>query len=192
MAAQEIGFRQASRGGRALSPGHALRREADAEYVLGDDALTECDRVGDGRSDHSGRHRRHGVNLQVTTGARGRLVWISRPPPGRTHDLTAAPRHRIVKTCGRLRIPALADTACTGAGGTFAISARRPPGGELTTGQRSIDQALARQRSPRRTRRCRRQAMAHLPARPLKPNRLTSAANLPGPWSRPGPGEKRC
>ncbi|MFE9934219.1 transposase family protein, partial [Streptomyces sp. NPDC005533] len=45
----------------------AALREADASYVLLDGTLAECDRVGDSRADYSGRHRRHGVNLQVIT-----------------------------------------------------------------------------------------------------------------------------
>ncbi|WP_030277189.1 IS5/IS1182 family transposase [Streptomyces sp. NRRL B-24484] len=123
-------------------------RDADPEYVLVDGTLVECDRVGDSRADYSGKHHRHGVNLQVITVPTGGLVWISRALPGRTHDLTAARTHRIVRTCVRLRTPALADLAYTGAGGTFAVAKRRPPRGELTAGQRSLNRAHARLRYP--------------------------------------------
>ncbi|MFF3518610.1 transposase family protein [Streptomyces sp. NPDC002573] len=123
-------------------------READPEYVLVDGTLAECDRVGDGRADYSGKHRRHGVNLQVITGPEGKLVWISLALPGRTHDLTAARTHRIVKTCVRLRIPPLADMAYTGAGGTAVVPTRRPPRKELSVGQRSLNRAHARLRYP--------------------------------------------
>ncbi|MFD8087731.1 transposase family protein, partial [Kitasatospora sp. NPDC059722] len=123
-------------------------RDAEPEYVLVDGTLAECDRVGDGRADYSGKHRRHGVNLQVITGPDGKLVWISRALPGRTHDLTAARTHRIVKTCVRLRIPALADLAYTGAGGTVAVPIRRPPRKELSVGQRSLNRAHAQLRYP--------------------------------------------
>ncbi|PBC69697.1 DDE superfamily endonuclease [Streptomyces sp. TLI_235] len=61
-------------------------RETDGAYVLVDGTLAECDRVGDGRADYRGKHRRHGVNLQVITNPVGKLVWLSRPLPGRTHD----------------------------------------------------------------------------------------------------------
>lgn len=123
-------------------------RDADPDYVLVDGTLAECDRVGDARADYSGKHRRHGVNLQLITGPRGELLWISRPLPGRTHDLTAARTHRIVKTCARLCIPALADMAYIGAGATVAVPARRPPGKELSAGQRSLNRAHARLRYP--------------------------------------------
>jgi hypothetical protein len=41
-------------------------REAAADFVLLDGTLAECDRVGDGRADYSHKHRRHGVNVQVS------------------------------------------------------------------------------------------------------------------------------
>jgi hypothetical protein len=118
-------------------------READDENVLVDGTLAECDRVGDGRSDYSGKHRRHGVNLQVITGPEGKLVWISRPLPGRTHDLTAARRHRIVATGARLKIPALADLAHTGAGPGVAVAVRRRRTRELTAKEKSPNKAHA-------------------------------------------------
>ncbi|MFJ1797127.1 transposase family protein [Kitasatospora griseola] len=127
---------------RAPGPTRALR-DADAEYVLVDGTLAECDRAS-----HSGKHRRHGVNHQVITGPTGRLVWISRALPGCTHDLTAVRTHRIVKTCVRLRIPALADMAYTGVGGMFAVPTRRPAREDLSTGQGSLNRAHARLRHP--------------------------------------------
>lgn len=51
---------------RAPGLAHALRA-ADAEYVLVDGTLAECDRAGDGRADCSGTHRRHTVNVQFIT-----------------------------------------------------------------------------------------------------------------------------
>ncbi|ROR46907.1 DDE superfamily endonuclease [Kitasatospora cineracea] len=43
---------------------------------------------------------------------------------------------------------ARADVAYTGAAGTFAVPTRRPPRGELTAGQRSLNRARARLRCP--------------------------------------------
>ncbi|MFF3404563.1 hypothetical protein ACFYW6_40170 [Streptomyces sp. NPDC002659] len=69
---------------------HALC-EGDAEYTLVDGTLADCDRVGDGRADHSGKHCRRGVNLPPITDARGKIVWISLALTASTHDLIAAP-----------------------------------------------------------------------------------------------------
>jgi hypothetical protein len=76
-------------------------REHSPDYVFLDETLSECDRLGDGRTDYSAKHRRHGVNVQVVTDPEGRLLWISPALPGRAHDLTAACTHRIIRTCER-------------------------------------------------------------------------------------------
>jgi hypothetical protein len=138
-------------------------READPECILVDGTLAECDRVGDGRADYSGKHRRHGVNLQAITRPNGKLVWISRTLPGRTHDLTAARTHRIVKTCVRLRVPALADWAYTGAGGQTPAP-QGAQGGTEVAEPRPRATAL-----PGRARRGHGQALADLPPCPLQP-----------------------
>lgn len=117
-------------------------------YVLVDGTLAECDRVGDGRTGYSGKHRRHSVNLQVITDPAGRSLSISRALPGRSHDLTAARRHRIIATCLRLCMPVLADLGYVGAGGTFAVPHRRRPRQDLTVTQKSINRAHARLRYP--------------------------------------------
>jgi hypothetical protein len=41
-------------------------READPDFVLPDGTPAECDRAGDSREDYSPKHRRHGVNVQVS------------------------------------------------------------------------------------------------------------------------------
>lgn len=39
---------------------------------------------------YSGKHKRHGQNVQGLTDPFGRLLWASPALPGATHDLTAA------------------------------------------------------------------------------------------------------
>ncbi|MGW6263494.1 transposase family protein [Streptomyces sp. NPDC055085] len=132
-----------------LAPGLTTAlRSADARYVLLDGTLAECDRTGDGRADYAGKHRRHGVNLQVVTAADGTLVWISPAVPGRAHDLTAARRHRIIATCIRLGIPVLADRGYQGAGDIAAVPHKRRPGKNLTVKQKCINRAHSRLRWP--------------------------------------------
>lgn len=91
-------------------------RETDPDHVLLDGTLAECDRVGDSRADLFQKHRRHGVNVQVVADPTGSLLWISPALPGRTHDLTAARAHRVIRICERQGVPVLADRAYIGAG----------------------------------------------------------------------------
>ncbi|MGC2997304.1 transposase family protein [Streptomyces sp. G35A] len=123
-------------------------RETDPEHVLLDGTLAECDRVGDSRAGHSHKHRRHGVDVQVITGPTGGLPWISPALPGRTHDLTAARTHKIIRIRGRQGVPVLADRACIGAGPRVTTPIRRPPRRELTPTRRTRNRALSAARAP--------------------------------------------
>jgi hypothetical protein len=83
-------------------------RESDADFVLLDGTLAECDRVGDGRAYYSYKHRCHGVNVQIVTDASGRrLRWLSPALSGRTHDLTPTRTHRIIRIRERQGAPVL-------------------------------------------------------------------------------------
>jgi hypothetical protein len=126
----------------------AALRAANARYVLLDGTLAECDRVAGGRRGFSGKHRRHGVNLQIITAPDGTLVWISPALPGHTHDLTAARRHLIIATCVRPGIPVLADKGYQGAGDIVTVPARRRPGKDLDAKEKCVNRAHARLRYP--------------------------------------------
>lgn len=123
-------------------------RETDPDHVLLDGTLAECDRVGDSRADFSQKHRRHGVNVQVVADPAGKLLWISPALPGRTHDLTAARTHRIIRICERQGVPVLADRAYIGAGSWVTTPIRRLPHQDLTATQRTINRALSAARAP--------------------------------------------
>ncbi|MGK5498506.1 transposase [Streptomyces sp. URMC 125] len=123
-------------------------RETDPDYALVDGTLAECDRVGDGRTDYSSKHKRHGVNVQVVTDPAGEILWLSPALPGRTHDLTAARTHRIIRICERQGVPVLADMAYLGAGDWVTTAKRRPPNGELTPTERTVNRALSAARAP--------------------------------------------
>ena len=66
----------------ATKAGHA--------YVVIDGTLIPIDRVAADRPFYSGKHRRHGMNLQVISAPDGEIRWVSGPLPGAVHDLTAA------------------------------------------------------------------------------------------------------
>ncbi|MFB6840219.1 transposase family protein [Streptomyces sp. NPDC056361] len=121
-------------------------RTDDPDFVLLDGTLAECDRVGDGKADYSSKHKRHGVNVQVVTDSAGEM--LSPALPGRTHDLTAARTHKILRICERQGVPILADMAYIGAGDWVTTAKRRPPGGELTPTERTQNRALSAARAP--------------------------------------------
>lgn len=123
-------------------------RESGPEYVLVDGTLAECDRVGDGRADYSAKRQRHGVNVQIVTDPQGRLLWLSPALPGRTHDLTAARTHKIIRICERQGVPILADMAYIGAGDHVTTAKRRPAGGDHPPTQQALNRGLAIARVP--------------------------------------------
>jgi hypothetical protein len=123
-------------------------RETDPDHVLLDGTLAECDRVGDSRADFSQKHRRHGVNVQVIADPAGKLLWISPALPGRTHDLTAARTHRIIRICERQGVPRPRRPRlhrCRLLGDHTDQTASRQG---LTTTQRTINRALSAARAP--------------------------------------------
>ncbi len=122
-------------------------RETNPEHVLLDGTLAEYDQVGDSRADYSHKHRRHGVNVQVVTDPAGRLLWISPALPGRTHGLTAARTHKIIRICECQGVPLHADRAYIGAGPWVTTPLRRPPRREITATQRT-NRALSAARAP--------------------------------------------
>jgi hypothetical protein len=66
-------------------------RDAKKGYacVVVDGTLIAIDRVAAGRPFCSGKHKRHGMNLQVIAGPGGEILWVSGPLPGSVHDKRA-------------------------------------------------------------------------------------------------------
>ena len=74
-------------------------------FVILDGTLLRIDRVGMtagyDRAFYSGKHKCHGVNVQVIADPAGRLVWISPVLPGARHDMGAAREHGIIDALPR-------------------------------------------------------------------------------------------
>ncbi|MDO3651257.1 transposase family protein [Nocardia mangyaensis] len=70
----------------------ALRRaRADGHvYLIIDGTLIPIDRVAADRPFYSGKHRRHGMNVQVIASPEGGIIWLSPALPGSVHDSKAA------------------------------------------------------------------------------------------------------
>ena len=58
-------------------------------YVVLDGTLIPVDRVAADRPFYSGKHRKHGMDLQVIASPDGGIVWVSGALPGSVHDKKA-------------------------------------------------------------------------------------------------------
>ena len=81
----------------------AMARIRLLAYAILDGTLIPIDRVADQKPYYSGKHRRHGVNVQVIADPAGRLIWASAALPDSVHDLTAARTHNIITALTRKR-----------------------------------------------------------------------------------------
>jgi hypothetical protein len=59
-------------------------KKAGHAYVAIDGTLVPIDRVAADRPFYSGKHRRHGMNLQVIASTGGDILWVSGPLPRRS------------------------------------------------------------------------------------------------------------
>ncbi len=64
-------------------------KRAGYAYVVLDGTLIPIDRVAADRPFYSGKHKKHGMNLQVIASPDGDIVWVSGPLPGSVHDKKA-------------------------------------------------------------------------------------------------------
>jgi hypothetical protein len=58
-------------------------------YVVVDGTLIPIDRVAADRPFYSGKHKKHGMNLQVIASPDGDVLWVSGALPGSVHDKKA-------------------------------------------------------------------------------------------------------
>ena len=85
-------------------------------YVVLDGTLIPIDRVAADGPFYSGKHNKHGMNLQVISGPDGTIVWVSGPLPGSVHDLRAARIWGIIRALADAGLLVLADKGYLGAG----------------------------------------------------------------------------
>ena len=143
----------------ALAPTlvQAIETAVRKAFVILDGTLLPIDRVGMGsgrdRPYYSGKHKQHGVNVQVIADPAGRLVWASEALPGARHDMGAAREHGLIDALHAAGACVVADNCYRGSG--FAVPQRRraadPETGErrrLSSNQKAVNSAHARQRGP--------------------------------------------
>jgi hypothetical protein len=122
-----------------------LARKAGWEYLLIDGVnvptIAFARKLNRRQRHYSGKHRRHGVNVQTICAPDGRLLWASAALPGRINDITAARRHQLPNKIGKL-LGILADLGYLGLD-QVATGFRRPRGGQLTETQRAANRLHA-------------------------------------------------
>ncbi|GGN30002.1 hypothetical protein GCM10011609_87480 [Lentzea pudingi] len=74
-----------------------------------DDTLISIDRIAADRPFYSGKHRMHGMNLQVIAFPNGTILWVSGDLPGSTHDTAAARIWNILAALRQAGLIALGD-----------------------------------------------------------------------------------
>ncbi|MFH9371328.1 transposase family protein [Streptomyces anulatus] len=110
----------------ALAPAlaEAMETARTKAFVILDGTLLPIDRIAADGPYYSGKHKRHGMNVQVLTDPFGRLLWASPALPGSTHDLTAARTHEIVDALAAAGLKCWADKAYQGAGRQIRVPFR--------------------------------------------------------------------
>ena len=108
--------RQALLAARSPRLGQALAKAKDAghAYLVIDGTLIPIDRVAADRPFYFGKHRKHGMNLQVIAIPDGDIVWVSGPLPGAVHDLTAARIWGIIRELAASGLITLGDKGYVG------------------------------------------------------------------------------
>ncbi|MFE5392953.1 transposase family protein [Streptomyces sp. NPDC056568] len=99
----------------------AMKTIRTKAFVMLDGTLLPIDRIAADTPYYSGKHKRHGRNVQILTDPFGRLLWASPALPGSTHDLTAARQHGIIADA---ELKCWADKAYQGAGGPVRVPFR--------------------------------------------------------------------
>jgi hypothetical protein len=86
-------------------------------YVVLDGTLIACDRVKADRPFYSGKHKTHGMNLQIIASPNGTILWVSGSMPGSIHDITCARIWGILRALQQAGLLVLADKGYQGAEG---------------------------------------------------------------------------
>ena len=104
LAARAPGLRQAVRAAK----------RAGFPFVVVDGTLARTDRVAANRPSYSGKHKKHGMNLQVIASPDGDILWVSGALPGSVHDKKAEWIWGVLDELQRQGLITLADKGYQG------------------------------------------------------------------------------
>jgi hypothetical protein len=134
LAARAPKLRQAIRA--ATKAGHA--------YVVVDGTLIPVDRVAADRPFYSGKHKKHGMNLQVIASPGGDILWVSGALAGAVHDKKAEWIWGVLAELEAAGLPVLADKGYQGS--SYAKIPYRGKG--KPESQKAANRAHAKLRAP--------------------------------------------
>jgi hypothetical protein len=168
----------ADRGRRiSLSDVARLAAKMGWDYVIVDGmhvpAETFGRKTGGQRAFYSGKHKRHGLNVQTVCSPDGELLWAAAPLPGATVDVTAARKAGIAGMLTSV-IGVLADLGYLGWDEQVVTGRRKPRGKELTAAQRAANRLQGQLRCVGERGNAR-----------LKYWKVLAIRNGAPPWSRP-------
>ncbi|WP_297102673.1 transposase family protein [Tessaracoccus sp.] len=144
-------------------------------YLI-DGSLLPCWSWTDTSELYSGKHHTTGVNVQVATSLEGRILWVSDPLPGSTHDVIALDTHGLLD--GHDPTQFIADKGYIGRGMTTPV--KKPIGRELTENDKEYNKTVNQLRWPVE------QAISHLKNwRILHTIPTTDAPSTPSPQQSP-------
>jgi len=118
--------------------------KAGCAYVVLDGTLIPVDRVAADRPFYSGKHRKHGMNLQVIASPHGDILWVSGALPGSVHDKKAEWIWGVLAELEAAGLVTLADKGYQGS--TYAKIPYK--GKNKPQSQKGANKAHARLRSP--------------------------------------------
>jgi hypothetical protein len=119
-------------------------QKAGYAYVVLDGTLIPVDRVAADRPFYSGKHKRHGMNLQVIASPDGSILWVSGALPGSVHDKNAEWIWGVLAELEAAGLVTLADKGYQG-----SVYAKIPYRGKnKPESQKQANRAHARLRAP--------------------------------------------
>ena len=119
-------------------------KKAGYAYVVLDGTLIAIDRVAADCPFYSGKHRRHGMNLQVIASPAGDILWVSGALPGSVHDKKAEWIWGVLRELEAAGLITLADKGYQGS--TWAKIPYRGKG--KPESQKEANRAHAKLRAP--------------------------------------------
>jgi hypothetical protein len=121
-----------------------LTDSANGRVTLVDGTLAPCWSWADTPELWSGKHKTTGHNHQVAADLEGRLIHISDPLPGSTHDARAAAETNLVNLIDPAN--SIGDKGYLGTG--LLTPFRKPPGRELLPWQKEFNKQVNSLRAP--------------------------------------------